>query len=668
MATSSGAKSEGTKRNNSLRDFGGVNTQAARQVIGDNQFAWLENVQPIGFGNMPALPGPSAALATWSGAAYKMKSVNIAGTDYELMFTTNGACFAVNLTTYAVTTVGAATTFGGSDSDVAQWRNSLAIIVDPTKGYFTWNGTTLTKWNGTVQTLTITNIGSGYLTNPTLAFSGGGGSAAAGTIAIQVGLVTFVVAGTGYNVGDLVTMVGGTFVTAAVIRVASITVATGAITGINLITSGSYTVATGASGTPCASTSPYGINATFTLNFGIGPILTTVAGSGYTSAPAVAVNGGSGANGAVTAVLSVVPSGGNAVATYAGRVWVASNRTISFSGIGTDAYNDFSSTSAGGSFVMDDETMHSAIMALSSANNFLYIVGTSNVNVVADVSVINGATVFSNTNLSASVGSSQEYSVIPYYRALWFANPYGIYALYGSTTQKASDDLDGVFPLIVNANEYSLTAGAAVIRNILTLCFMFKYNDPVLGLRTLIACFANKKWYFASQGDSLLYMDSVVRNGTPTAYATDGARLYSLFSDTNAEVQQTIVTKLWDMGDPLSNKQPLKFGLEVINPAAPQTITGTIDTEYSNGSVPFSLANGNVIQWTNNLNTVIPWTNNYGNVVDWIASGYDFMPLSIDTTGRYIGITLRGTSASTVYAGMHLQFEHRAQWPQGGAQ
>ena len=41
---------DSAKQNNSLRDFQGVNTQAARQVIGDNQFAWLENVQPVGFG------------------------------------------------------------------------------------------------------------------------------------------------------------------------------------------------------------------------------------------------------------------------------------------------------------------------------------------------------------------------------------------------------------------------------------------------------------------------------------------------------------------------------------------------------------------------------------------------------------------------------------------
>jgi hypothetical protein len=649
VAVSTGAKSEGTKKNNSLRDFGGVNTQAARQVIGDNQFAWLENVQPIGFGNMPALPGPSASLATWSGTAYKIKSANVGGVDYELVFTTNGACYAVNLSTYAVTTVGAAATFGGSDTDLCQWQNSQVIIVDATKGYFSWDGATLTKWNGTVQSLVITAIGAGYTSAPALGFSGGGGAGAAGTIAIQVGLVTLTAGGATYNVGDLVTISGGTSTVPAVVRVA--TVAAGVITGINLVTPGVYTVAPA---NPAASTSPYGTGATFTLNFGIGPILTTTPGSGT-------------AGGAVTAVLSVVPTGSYAVASYEGRIWCAINRTIVYSA--PNSFSDFSTSAAGGSFIISDETMHSNVVALSTANNFLYILGTSSVNVLSDVAVVNGATVFSNTNLSASIGTSQEFSVIPYYRALWFANSYGIYALYGSTVQKASDDLDGVFPFILAPNEYSITAGAAVIRNILTLCFMFRYADPKLGsTRTLIACFAGKKWYFASQRDDLIYLDSVVKNGTPTAYATDGSRLYQMFANTSASVAQTIVTKLWDMGDPLSNKQPLKFGLEVINPSAPQTITGTIDTELSSGAVNFSLGYGNTVTWINSSGNVVQWQNTLGDIVDWVASGYSFLPLNVETTGRYIGATLNGTSAGTTYAGMHFQYEHRAQWPQGGAQ
>lgn len=661
MATSRPDR-EVPKKNNSLRDFQGVNTQAARQVIGDNQFAWLENVMPVGFGNMPALQGPSAALASWSGAAYHLNTVNILGVNYELVFTTNGALYAVDLGTNVVTTLTAAGTLSGSGADSAQWENSYAAIIDPTNGYFTWDGTTFTKQNGKVTALTVGTIGTGYTSAPTLVFSGGGGTGAAGTIGIQVGLATGTTAGTGYNVGDLVTPVGGTYTTPAQFQVSAVGTG-GAITGFNLITTGSYTVAPT---NPAATTSPYGTGATLTLNFGVGPILTTVPGSGYTSAPTVTLSGGGGTGGVVTAALAVVPSGGTCIATYAGRVWIASNRTVVFSS--PSSVTDFTPANGGGSFVVVDETLHSNITQMLAANNFLYIFGTSSANVVSDVSVNStGQTVFSNTNLSSIVGTNQPYSVISYYRAVWFANPYGIYALYGSTVQKASADLDGIFPLITT--NLKITAATAVLNNILCLCFMFQYTDPVEGNRTLIACFFDKKWFFASQVPSssqLVSMNTVIVNGSPTIFSTDGSSLFQLFNTPATDVPQTLITKLWDMGDPLANKQLIKIGIEILNKLNPYSIIGTVDTEISGSSVPFSITNDNYIKWQNDSGQIVQWQNNSGDIVEWVASGYQFSPLDLQTVGRYLGFTLNGTSGGIVWEGMHMQYEVRTQWPQMG--
>jgi len=654
------------KRNQSLRDFQGVNTQSARQVIGDNQFAWLENVMPIGFGNMIVPPGPSGVLASWVGTAYHMRSVNISGTDYEIVFTTNGAVYAVNLGTNAASTIAIAGKLSGSDSEICQWENTQAIIVD-TKGYFSWDGVTLTNWVGTVGNLSITTIGTGYTSSPAIGFSGGGGASAAATCDINVATATIVAAGLLYNVNDLVVVAGGTFVRAAVLQVATIG-AGGTITGFNLYDSGDYTVSVGVlPAAAAATTSLYGSGATFNLTFGIGPITLTNVGVGYTSAPAVAVTGGGagGAGGAVTANLTVVPGGGTSCATYAGRVWVSSNRTVAFSAPGS--FNDFSSTASGGSFIMSDETLIGTITAVRSANNFLYILGPSSVNVVADVNVVAGNTVFSNTNISASIGTNNESSILPYYRALWFANPYGIYALYGSTTQKMSDDLDGIFPLVTNseANEIEITAGTVVIQEILCVAFLVQYNDPVNGLRALILIYFNKKWWLSSQGDTLSCIDTAIIDGHQVLYATDGSNLYKLFSDATAVISQTIVTKLWDMGDCLSNKQILKFGMEIINPLTINNITGTIDTELYTGSVPFSASNA-VASWTNNLGQVITWTNNLGNTISWLSSGYGFFPMDIQTVGRYLGATITSSGIGTVYSGFHMQYEIRTPWPEDG--
>lgn len=660
MATK--GEGEVAKRNNSLRSFKGVNTQAARQSIGDEEFAWLENVMPVGFGNMPAVPGPSASLATWGGTAYRMKSVSLNGVDYEIAFCSNGAAYATNLSTFVVTTVGAPGTFSSTGTVMAQWENQQAVIVDPSTGYFTWDGTTLTKWNGTVQTLTVTDVGSGYTSVPAIGFSGGGGTGAAATATLSLGLASIAAAGTGYAVGDVLSMSGGTFTLAAQVEISQVdggvTGGPGAITGFNLFTLGTYTVPPS---NPVSATGGYGTGATFTLNFGLGDITLTGMGTGYTTAPTVTVTGGGATKqGLITAALSVVPSGGTSVATYAGRVWVGANRTVVFSG--PDTFNDFTLGNSGGSFIVVDEALHSTIITMYAANNFLYIYGTSSINVVADVAInpTTGSTTFSNTNISASIGTNFPDSVSAYYRGVWFAPPYGLYTLYGTTTQKASDDLDGLYSLLDPT--FNVTVGTVVISKILCLVFMFKYNDPAAGARTLMAIYFNKKWYFGSQGNALTLCDTCVIAGTPILFATDGSNLYKLYSSASTPVTQTIITKLWDMGKPLQNKATQRLGIELFNSATPQAITGTVDTEYGSGAYPFSIIGGNFATWINNSGITVSWTNSLGNIVEWLASGYSFSEVNVGTSGHYIGVTLTGTSAQQIYQAIHLQFVDRAQW------
>ena len=647
------ADRENKKSNQTLREFKGVNTRNARTVIHDDQFAWLENVMPIGSGNMVAVPGPGSSLASWPTAVYMMESVNLNNVDLMIGFGTNGAGYSINLTTYAVTTFAAAGTFQGSGTVLAQWQNTAIVIVDPTKGYFTWTGTTLTNWVGTLQSLTITAIGLGYTSSPTITFSSG---TAAATCHIQVGLASITAAGTGYVPGDILTLVGGTFGTAGQIKVASINTSTGAITGINLVSTGDYTAAPA---NPVSVTGGYGTAATFTLNFGIGPITLTNIGSGYTSTvPTVNVTLGGGTGGAVTAVLTAVPSGGTAVATYAGRVWVAANRTIAFSAPNTTT--DFSSLDAGGSFIMSDETLHSTISGMIPANNYLYIFGSSSIDLISDVAVVSGSTVMSRSNLTANVGTSAPYSLSAYYRGIWFSTPYGFYALYGSTTTKASDDLDGAISLLNPA--MAVSSGSVLINKILCQCFLFKYNDPVAGARSLIAAFFDKKWYFSSQGNALTMIATSLVGGQPTLYGTDGTSLYKLFSDTVSSIAQTIVTKLWDMGKPILDKQSFKLGLELNTPTSSQSISGTIDTENSSKSYPWSLVGGNVVQWQNNLGQIVQWTNASSATVQWTSSGYSFQAQDVATVGKYLGVTINATSPGVTYSGIHLQYEERASW------
>lgn len=648
-------------RNIAFKDFKGVNTQANRQSIGDNEFAWLENVQPIGFGNAAAVPYQSQSLVTFaSGDAYLIRSFNLSGTDYLCVITDTGAAYQINIGTYAVTTIGAAATFSTSGASVAQWQNNELLIIDPAKGYFSWNGTTLTKWNGTIQSLTITNIGTGYTSAPTIGgFATGGGSGGAATCDIQVGLATINTAGTGYNVGDTVTISGGTAVTAATLQVTAIG-GGGAITGIALLNSGDYTAAPA---NPALSTSPYGSGAKFDLNFGIGPITLTAAGSGYTSAPTITVTGGGGSSGAVTANLSVVPSTGTFIEVYAGRVWVSTGssgqiRTIAFSA--PNSYNDFTSTAAGGSFIISDQTLHSSITGLRAANNFLYIFGVDSCNIIGDVTVVSGVTTFSNTNISAGIGTNQANSILPYYRAMTFASPTGVFAMYGSTPQKASDALDGIWPLIDQTKPIS--AGLVSLNNILCAAFLFSYQDPVNGTRPLIALFFNSRWFFASQGSDLTLIASASSSGTPTLFATNGKNLYRLFQDSDTPIVQTLVTKLWDMGDPIVTKEAMKLGVEVTIPTTSLQLAASLQTEYAYSEYTVTFDGGNQVEWVNNSGVVVRWQNDILQTVEWLAAGFAWLTSDVQTAGRYLGATINGISPAQVYSGIHMQYINRAEW------
>ena len=637
---------EGTKKSHSLQDFGGINTQASRRSIKDNEFSWIENVMPIGFGNMPAINAPSAALTTLTGeTCYYMKAANINNVDYMYMFCSSGAAYQVNLTSFAKTKFANNGTFSSSGVRVAQWKNERILITDPNNGYFDWDGATLTAYKGTVFSVTITAAGNGFTSVPTITPSSG---AATFSATLSAGISTLSAAGTGYAVGDILTQVGGTFTTATQYQVT--TVSGGAITAFSIYDSGVYTVPPS---TPASVTGGHGSSATFTPNYGIGAVTVLTPGTGYSSAPGLTVSGGGGSNAILTANLSNSISG-NDIATYSGRVWIVLGRTIVFSA--PNSYQDFTTASFGGSFIITDETLHSNIISILSANNFLYIFGSNSINVISDVAINSNVTTFSNTNITASVGTIWPSSIVPYFRSVWFANQQGVYALYGSTPNKASDNLDGIFTKIIQSQFVS--SGIVQINNILCLAFLCKYQDTS-SQRNILLIYFNKKWFVASQG-TINYIESAALSGVESLFSTDGTNLYQLFSNTTSSISQTIQTKLWDMGGNPITKQALKFGIESLSPTQTSSISVGIDTEFSTQT--YFTNTTNQITWYNNAGGIISWTNNASQTIVWIAAGYTFSMQDVNNVGNYLGVTITSSTPGVIYSGFHLQYEERTPW------
>jgi len=460
---------------------------------------------------------------------------------------------------------------------------------------------------GGVNSISLTNAGSGYTSPPTVTFTGGGGSGAnalAQIVTFKTGTVSILLnnGGSGYTSAPTV-----------------------AISGANTTTATATAIVLGNTVSSIVMTNP---------------------GAGYTTANVTISGGGATANATATAVVNTDQI--VSVATFSGRVWVAAGRTVYYSA--ADSYSDFTSISAG-SFTLKDSTLHGNIRALLSANNFLYIFGDDSINVFSDVRVdTNGQTLFTNTNVSASVGTKRIYAIFPFFRSVLFMNDYGIYSLVGSTTSKLSDPLDGIFPYIDFSQP--VTGGQVLLNNILCAAFNFTYNDQVNGARQVQAVFFEKKWFITSQG-TLNYITSVPLAGMINSYGVSDRSLYKLYANSTSNIASMVQTALMPMGDPIRTKQALKFGVEsTFNTGA--TIYVTVDSEL--GSSP-QYALTNFVTWTNNANTVIPWSNNSNVVINWVNS-YTYYLYKSDAQqyGKYLGLTI--TSNNAAYTYNTFEFEH----------
>ena len=156
---------------------------------------------------------------------------------------------------------------------------------------------------GTVTAITRTNNSGTYTSVPTVVISApttaGGVQATANAVNMiqSGGSPTINSGGTGYTVGDVLTIVGGTPVTtAATMTVTS--VSGGVITGINYTNFNSYTVVPTA---PFSVTGGTGSGATFTSGWYPLSFTITNAGSGYVEQPTVTFSGGGGSGAAAYA-------------------------------------------------------------------------------------------------------------------------------------------------------------------------------------------------------------------------------------------------------------------------------------------------------------------------------------------------------------------------------
>jgi hypothetical protein len=653
------AAAEQRKSYQVVKNFKGLNTKANRTAIDEEEFSWLENAQPVGFANLKIVPTTTNTSVTFTNTVLNMFNVNIQLKDYLIAFESDGSAEYVDLSNNTKTTLAAAGTFSTlSGIRVSQWKNQLALIGDPTKGYFTWNGTNLVSI-GSVGQIGLVSGGSGYTTTPAVQLSAPnqtGGVQAQATCTVSGGVINAIVlteAGSGYTSAPTVSFVGGGGSGASAVA-ALLTFKKGAV-GVTINQGGTgYTNA--ANLVVTISGDGTGASATGILAGGqVVQIVVTNPGNNYTTGT-VTITGGGGSNAAAT----LVPTTNSIVGTesFSGRVWIAQGRTIYYSAAGSAT--DFISVSAG-NVTLADATLHGNIIQLLSANNFLYIFGDDSINVFSDVRVTTtGNTIFTNTNVSASVGTKLPYAIFPYFRSVLFMNQYGVYALVGSTTSKLSDALDGIFQYIDFTSP--VTSGQVLLNNILCAAFNFKYTGgqgTSSSSRYIQAIFFEKKWFFTSQGDTINYVNAVPVGGQIYLYGTSGTNLLKFYTDSTSQINSYIQTALMPLGDPIRTKQALKFGIEASNNAG-GTLNVTVDSEY--GSSPNN-ALSNSVTWFNNSGVTIGWQNNSSALITW-TSGAPYYLYKSDAKqwGKYLGLTLQSQANNMVINTFELEHELRTRF------
>lgn len=138
MANQIPAKGEEPRGTKVFAQWKGVNTQSSRNTQPEDTFWNLENMQPIGPGNVRTCNNISAALVNYgTDTIYWFQYINLLGVDYLILFSVSGKVYAYNI--IAQTSSQIATGFAGSGSRVVQWKNTEALFID-SSGYYNWPG------------------------------------------------------------------------------------------------------------------------------------------------------------------------------------------------------------------------------------------------------------------------------------------------------------------------------------------------------------------------------------------------------------------------------------------------------------------------------------------------------------------------------------------------
>ena len=438
-----------------------------------------------------------------------------------------------------------------------------------------------------------------------------------------------------------------------------------------------------------------GVSPNFTVNAGSGgygaPPLVTISGGSGSGATAVATviggylasiqltNAGTGylPTDTLTVTLSPVIGGASASATpwpqfnfapnsicvYQGLVWItgaspgtsiSNARILQWSGSVAGAYDNFNPVNASGSTLITDADLNEGITAIRSLNNFLYIFGNSSVKQIGSISVSGSNLFFTISTVASDQGTIWRDAIVSYNKLVLFANRSGVFAIFGSSLQKVSDMMDGIFSL-TSFLPQKPQAAVTDLNERHTFLLLVVYNDPIQDAqRSLILAMTDKVWYVLNQGSNLTALAAAHPAGVFEAFGSDGTSLIPLFTNPAAPVPVRLSTSLSEDSYPQVQKMAVRAAISQSSIPLTSMMTWTQESEAT--SVSVSWQPGLPLVFTNGAGGQIFFTNAGGGVIVFTVSGYQFQPLQVSGTGIYLGGTITGMAQGMTINNMVIEY------------
>lgn len=343
-----------------------------------------------------------------------------------------------------------------------------------------------------------------------------------------------------------------------------------------------------------------------------------------------------------------MPTGlkGTAVETFQQRAWVINGANFSFSAPSNGA--DFSTADGGGTTPSTDRFLNTKYVNLKQSNSFLYLFGDGSINVISNVQTSGSpaTTTMNNQNVDPQTGLGWRDALVAFGRALCFANPTGVYALFGGAAEKISSKIDRLFEK-ADFTTVPPTMFVASIFGIRCLGLVLNTLDPFTGpapgtQRTLMALWNGEKWFIASQSLTTVFGSTMEVTANPQGWGNDKRNVYPLFTTASNTLSKKIQSKLWAGRSNLIKKTTHDvYGESVDLGNAGVMLDGTLDSD-TNQPVAFSITS--LIYWLNNASAEIIFVNGGGDALQFLSTPPGIQGTKANQAGMRLGLTLTSTS------------------------